>query len=424
MNVRPVRARGHAQQSLRREHGPGFVGVEAVDHLAHVRERVDTFEIEAAEAVHVPQDGGKAGARVADVVVGQRQARQRRDFAHFRIAELAGAVGVHARSVPHQECGMPELPEVESVRRAIDAGLPGVRIEGARLHRAGVAEAFDAGGTAREPTPTELLAGARIARTARRGKQLAIIADDGRSLCVHLGMSGVLSFEPAGEALRPHTHAEWMLPASRRLVFIDPRRFGGLWCFPTFEALEAARWRLLGPDALDARAEHLAAAGSRRSIKALLLDQAVLAGVGNIYADESLFRARVRPSRRAGSLHPDEREALAGAVREVLHAAIDSGGSTLRDYRRPDGSPGAAQERHAVYGRAAEACLVCRGTLRSGVIAQRTTVWCPACQPARPTRLAKPPAPPAYPHGAPAPGRAGLSVGLSPLSEERKTQSS
>lgn len=276
---------------------------------------------------------------------------------------------------------MPELPEVERVRMTLAPILAARRIATARLLRRDIAR-----GVRRS---ADLLAGCRGVRAERRGKQLALVAPDGRTLAVHLGMSGQFFWVAPGQRIeRPdHVHAVWSLQEGRRpggrLVFRDPRRFGGLWAFPSEEAHEAARWSRLGPDALsiDGRTLGERLGASRRSLKAALLDQAVLAGVGNIYADEALFRAGLAPLREAGSLSPAEQERLANSITGVLRASIASGGSSLRDYRDGLGQAGAFQGRHAVYGRAGEACLRCGSVLASGQVAQRTTVWCPLCQP-------------------------------------------
>ncbi len=275
---------------------------------------------------------------------------------------------------------MPELPEVESLRRSLEPVLVGARVRAATLHRADVASDHERG----TPDARALLQGATIDRLIRRGKQMAIIAADGRTMVVHLGMSGQVRHDPPGNAPEPltHVHATWALDDGSCLRFRDPRRFGGLWTLPDAGTLERTLWRDLGPDALtiDARtlAERLRA--TRRAIKAALLDQRVLAGVGNIYADEALFRARLRPSRRAGRTSADEATRLARAIRDVLAGAITLGGSTIRDYAGASGAAGGAQTRHQVYGRGGLPCPRCSTRLRSRVLAQRTTVWCPECQ--------------------------------------------
>jgi formamidopyrimidine-DNA glycosylase len=238
--------------------------------------------------------------------------------------------------------------------------------------------------------PTELLAGATVADIRRHGKQLAIIAADGRALSVHLGMTGQLIYKPgrAPKAATPaggrtdHVHAAWRLEEGGHLLFRDPRRFGGLWSFPSVEALIAARWSPLGPDALTISTDRLAPrlAATARPIKAALLDQVVLAGVGNIYADEALFHARLHPAMPAKALEPAQVDRLARAIRDILGRAVQAGGSTLRDYVDANGQPGRHQFSHSVYGRAGLACRVCGSILVGSTLAQRTTVHCPQCQ--------------------------------------------
>lgn len=274
---------------------------------------------------------------------------------------------------------MPELPEVESTRLSLEPGLLGRGIVRAHLRRADICES-GIGGTC---SARDLLEGATIAQLARHGKQLAIIAADGRTLVVQLGMSGSLRLlTPGAPEPKGHVHAAWTLDDGSRLIFRDPRRFGGLTAFATADALRQTRWSELGPDAgrITGAKLHARAGESKRAIKAALLDQAVLAGVGNIYADESLFCAGIRPSRRADRLVRDEYDALAGAIRRTLARAIRDGGSTIRDYANGAGAAGRAQLTHAVYGRAGGVCLVCGGALRATRIAQRATVYCPRCQ--------------------------------------------
>jgi formamidopyrimidine-DNA glycosylase len=273
---------------------------------------------------------------------------------------------------------VPELPEVETVRLTLRP-LIGRRIASARLARQDICQTS----TGKRARPADLLAGRSIVELRRRGKQLALIADNGSILLIHLGMTGQLRLSNRNEpfAATNHIHASWTIDDGSRLTFRDPRRFGGLWTLPSPEALED-RWTALGPDALTITPTTLAAAaaGSRRHIKAMLLDQTILAGVGNIYADEALFLARIRPSRRAHKLKTGDCDRLASTIRTVLAAAIDHGGSTLRDYMNANGQPGSAQLRHLVYGRAGQPCTTCGRTLRSTLIAQRTTVHCPNCQ--------------------------------------------
>lgn len=274
---------------------------------------------------------------------------------------------------------MPELPEVESVRRSLEPLVLGRVITRAEVRRRDFCVVV-AGKKTRGATPEEFLQSARVTRLERLGKQVAIVANDGRSVCLQLGMSGFVD-STLGEDPK-HTHAVWTLDSGARVRFVDPRRFGGLTCYPTFESLREQQWSSLGPDALETEAGHLVEAcrDARRAIKAVLLDQGVVAGVGNIYADEALFLAGIDPRTIARRVAPERLTRLADAVRLVLARAVELRGSTLRDYRDPSGQPGGAQAAHAVYGRGGEACVRCGTTLRSCRVSQRATVWCPSCQ--------------------------------------------
>lgn len=274
---------------------------------------------------------------------------------------------------------MPELPEVEHLRRTLARALTGRTVAAARLLRRDICESPN--GRVRR---ADLLEGGAFAEPLRHGKQLALRTTDGRVVCVHLGMSGQLLHLAPGErpARSEHVHALWKLEGGGRLLFRDPRRFGGLWTFPSLSALESSRWSRLGPDAASIAADELGErlARTTRPIKAALLDQEVLAGVGNIYADEALFLARVRPQRRADSLTGAEVERLTEAIRATLERAIEAGGSTLRDYLDAGGNAGRYQFAHLVYGRGGQPCRSCGRTLESDQTAQRTTVFCVSCQ--------------------------------------------
>lgn len=288
---------------------------------------------------------------------------------------------------------MPEGPEVESVRRSL-LPLLGARVVAATLRRRDIVTQPGTAATRGVPR-ADLLLNQSIVALERHGKQLALIADSGRVLLVHLGMTGKLILDQRDRSPSlPHTHAQWTLQRDRRtpdirLRFVDPRRFGGLWTIPSRDAL-AARWADLGPDATAVESRHLAPALARRSapIKAVLLDQAVVAGVGNIYADESLFAAGIHPRLPANSLNQRQIERLTASIQSIILAAIDAGGSTIRDYTDSLGNTGAAQADHMVYARAGLPCLRCSTPLADAVIAQRTTVWCPACQPPTPGETA------------------------------------
>lgn len=277
---------------------------------------------------------------------------------------------------------MPELPEVEQVRRSLRPHLVGRVIRGVEIRRPGFIAGTD------RPTPADLLAGDRVVAIERVGKFLAAVGASGRAVQLHLGMTGRFIVRASVEDLAgiEHVHVVWKVeePASgaREVVgFCDPRRFGEVRPCASADALREA-WSRLGPDALTITPETLGPRlrPGRRAIKAALLDQRVLAGVGNIYADEALFDARLGPRRHAGGLSGPEIARLCGAIRSVLASAIDAGGSTLRDFVDADGAEGSYRDRHKVYGRGGETCVVCGGVLRSGLIAQRTSVWCPVCQ--------------------------------------------
>lgn len=286
----------------------------------------------------------------------------------------------HARPVlPTLKSPVPELPEVETVRRGLEHAALGRRVLSATLHRTDVCRTQ----SGRPASAADLLAGDRIATLERRGKQLAIIGRSGRVIVVHLGMSGQLIALGRGEPPRraTHIHAEWSLGNGTRVIFRDPRRFGGIWTLTSREAL-AERWEDLGPDALTITgpALHDVAGRSSRAIKSVLLDQRALAGVGNIYADEALFRAGISPRRLARRLSPKDWSRLAAAIRETLRDAVKARGSTLRDYVGARGESGEAQLRHRVYGRGGQPCLTCDKPLRTLTLSQRTTVYCRTCQ--------------------------------------------
>lgn len=268
---------------------------------------------------------------------------------------------------------VPELPEVEAVAREVRDALRRSTIVDARVHRWDMVT-----GASRQVD--RLLLGSRIEAVLRHGKQLALVGQDGGVLVVQLGMTGAFGVVPSSTPLEPHTHVTWYLNRSRDLRFVDPRRFGGLTWLKDRAAL-LARWSLLGPDALSAGVGwSTRIASSRRAIKAALLDQRVIAGVGNIYADEALAMVGVAPRRLCCQLTPQQFEALGGAIGAVMRSAIASGGSTIRTYRRMAGGAGAFQQSLRVYGRAAQPCLVCSRSLASGLVAGRTTVWCSTCQ--------------------------------------------
>lgn len=288
---------------------------------------------------------------------------------------------------------MPELPEVESLRRTLEPVLVGAMLESVRVRRRSFVHSsgFASRDEARQARAHPML-GATIDRLERHGKELALVeTGSGRALRVRLGMTGGLRIEPASRRASPlpHEHVRWTVVSPRGAFFLrhaDPRRFGDLVAFPDHLSLHADRERRLGPDGLshaaDALAELLAPrlAVTRRAVKVALLDQSVIAGLGNIYADESLFRAGVSPLRPACSLTTKEILRVAEASTAVLAAAVRQGGSTLRDYRDAQGRPGSAQDTHQVYGRVGSACSRCGNNISGTVLGGRTTAFCNHCQ--------------------------------------------
>jgi len=270
---------------------------------------------------------------------------------------------------------MPELPEVETTRRGIAPYL-----EGRVLVRVDVREP-----RLRWPVTSELIAGlqgARIDAIDRRGKYLMFRTARGTALA-HLGMSGSLRIVPAGTPRLVHDHLELQTDRGVMLRYNDPRRFGcWLWAggAPERHALLAA----LGPEPLesDFSGDHLwQLSRSRKTpVKSFIMDGRVVVGVGNIYANEALFLAGILPARAAGRIALPRYRLLAGAIRDVLGAAITQGGTTLRDFVGGDGRPGYFQQQLNVYGRGGEPCRQCEESLRERRLGQRSTVYCVACQ--------------------------------------------
>lgn len=276
---------------------------------------------------------------------------------------------------------MPELPEVETVRNGLEQMLQShPAIASIHLMRADI----------RFPIPKELaetLKGATITGVRRRAKYLLIQTDKG-ILLSHLGMTGAwrIESEASLEASKgPHDHCFITLSDGRTLVYRDPRRFGVLDLVQTGQEENHLRLKALGPEPLDREtftAESLYAQTRKRKVplKAFIMDQRVVVGVGNIYASEALFGAKIRPQKNAGKLTKHESERLVAAIREVLERAIKAGGSSIRDYKNADGESGSFQDSHQVYERANEPCRICGAKIRSKVVGGRSTYWCPVCQ--------------------------------------------
>jgi len=270
---------------------------------------------------------------------------------------------------------MPELPEVETTRRGIEPHLLGQRVNGAAIRQARL----------RWPIPAELpslVKGRRIRGVERRGKYL-LIGFGRDTLLIHLGMSGSLRIVDKESPPGKHDHFDLLLSGGLALRLRDPRRFGAvLWAGPHPEShpLLAS----LGPEPLGDRFDgaYLHTQGSRRRVpvKQLIMDSRVVVGVGNIYASESLFRAGIHPARPSNRIAAARYAELARAIRQVLREAIAQGGTTLRDFLREDGTPGYFALALQVYGKSGEPCPGCGGPIRSRLIGQRSSFYCPRCQ--------------------------------------------
>ncbi|VXD03016.1 bifunctional DNA-formamidopyrimidine glycosylase/DNA-(apurinic or apyrimidinic site) lyase [Sphingomonas sp. 8AM] len=269
---------------------------------------------------------------------------------------------------------MPELPEVETTVRGLRPVLEGQVLTRVEPRRDNLRRAFPA-------DLRQRLTGARVTGLRRRAKYGVIDTDRADSLIFHLGMSGRWRVDPT--ELLAHDHLLLSTDAGRTLALNDPRRFGSVDLMPSSEVASFPAFRLLGPEPLGDEFTpghlRLALAGRRLSIKLALLDQRIVAGLGNIYVCEALYDARIDPHTPAGSLDAPALARLVPAVQLVLEAAIAAGGSSLRDYARPDGELGYFSKQFAVYGRTGEPCA-CGGTVERYAEGGRSTFWCPRCQ--------------------------------------------
>lgn len=278
---------------------------------------------------------------------------------------------------------MPELPEVETVRQGLAPVMEGRKLVDIRTHRAGL----------RVPFPTTLpdLKGRKISRLSRRAKYL-LVHFGADILVLHLGMSGRMTIEKdiATYKLKKHDHMVMTLSGGAGVIFNDPRRFGMALLLKESELGSHASFKLLGPEPLSNNFSgpvlYAALKNKNTPVKVALLDQRVVAGIGNIYACEALFEAGIDPTKKAGALSAVKCEALASAIRNVLTRAIAAGGSSLKDYRQADGSLGYFQHGFLVYDREGEACPRCASGGKTKHIihkitqAGRSTFYCPACQ--------------------------------------------
>ncbi len=286
---------------------------------------------------------------------------------------------------------MPELPEVETVRRGLSPVMEGARILAADIRRPDLRWPFPEG-------MADRLTGARVQRLRRRSKYILADLDSGETLLIHLGMSGrmlialndtrlpVAEFFHALPVPAKHDHVVLDMDSGARITFNDTRRFGAMDLMETATADSHPLLASLGPEPLGNAFDgpYLAAAlqGRRTPIKSALLDQRIVAGLGNIYVCETLYRARISPKRLAGRIAPARADALVPIIRDVLTDAIDAGGSSLRDYRQTDGELGYFQHSFQVYGREGAKCLTlgCSAEIRRIVQAGRSSFYCPTCQ--------------------------------------------
>jgi formamidopyrimidine-DNA glycosylase len=270
---------------------------------------------------------------------------------------------------------MPELPEVETVVRDLRPLLVGRRVAAVRVGAKKLRRPW------KKPWTTQLV-GATVDAIRRRGKWIILDLDAGSRLVVHLGMTGQFTVNRAAEPLPNHTHFVFRLGDDAELRFRDARRFGSVELFADEVSVQKFLAERLGPEPfdLDPAAFRDALRCANRTLKALLLDQTIVAGVGNIYADEALHLARLHPERRGSSLTPAEADRLRDAITNVLTRAIEQRGSTIRDYVGGSGLGGGYQSEHRVYGRVGEACPVCAATIEVVRVAGRSSHYCPECQ--------------------------------------------
>jgi len=276
---------------------------------------------------------------------------------------------------------MPELPEVESLRQLLAESITGRILVSASVREPRLRKGLS-------PDFATVVAGRKVERINRRAKYLIFELSGGHRMLVHLGMSGSLSHRrpevDPGPFNPRHDHVQFGLDDGSLLVYNDPRRFGLMKLYPADGLASAVELKDLGPEPLSGefKAASLwqATRGRTAAIKNILMDQRVVAGVGNIYASEILFRARVRPTRRAGKVTRAEVERIAAITPQVLYEAIGSRGTTFRNYRDSHGQPGRFASQLRVYDREGKPCLTCGMPIRSVVVGQRSSFYCRHCQ--------------------------------------------
>ncbi len=273
---------------------------------------------------------------------------------------------------------MPELPEVEVLRRSLEPHLTGDRIERIEVRNPALREPVDPAALARHAR------GREVGALRRRGKYLLIDLEGGRTVVVHLGMSGRLTLVPGGTPLEPHEHVAFHLRSGRRLRLRDPRRFGVVFALRTAQIPADPHFAHLGVEPLEPGFSGAflarAAAGRRGAGPPLVMDASVVGGIGNIFATETLFLAGVHPIRSVARISARRWDRVAGEAVLVLRRAIAEGGTTLNDFADGEGRSGYFQVSLGVYDREGEPCPVCRGEIRRIVQAGRSTFYCPRCQ--------------------------------------------
>lgn len=273
---------------------------------------------------------------------------------------------------------MPELPEVETIVRALSPVMSGKTLKQIRVTRRDILHG--------DPAPLESVLESRVVHgVVRSAKRIRIEFEGDITLVVHLGMSGRLTLNSIGDPVEPHTHFRACIVPSQRpgyeLRFKDPRRFGGLWLLTGNDEYVGRRLGTVGPDPLELRAKAFRTIVQRkRPIKSLLLDQSMVGGIGNIYCDESLFEAGIHPLTPADQLNTDQADGLLRALKKVLRKAISHKGTTLIDYRTADGNEGGYRKHHNVYRRDGLPCKSCREPVQRIVLGGRGTFYCPQCQ--------------------------------------------